>query len=656
MVHKMVHKKVIFFTILFIINFFSIDLSYGYESNIINDNEINILVINSYDEDDEWEKNILDGFRDEINKLISNTVNIFNEYVDIRYRKDDEYIFEIIDFFEKKYKGTHIDFIFAIDDAAFEIVKYKLLDKDSIFYLKNVIFTGVNKTNVIESEKLMYMNGILQDSSAKLIDTILGMHKNIDTINVLIDKFVYSNEVKHDIQAFKSLYKRPIKINFIQKDCIEDIKEELEKKKNDKDEVVIISGIFKESKSNEYMSASDSIKEIKSITGMPIYTTNEFYINEEIVGGYVTKSEQQGIYAAKELYNAIQGNKHNSKFATSEGVFIFNYDMIYKYDIDVSNMPKHMEILNRPFGAPILPKEILLLLYLLLFSSIGIFIYFIRLSIWNKKLANEKQVSERIENERKKMRANFIINMSHELRTPVNLMLITSDVSLKKLRNNSFTKEWLIQEFEQVQKNSNRLLKIVNNVIDMTKIEYNEFNLKFQNLDIVEVVENIIIEILEYLDYSIDIVFDTDVDKMVIAIDEEQIQRVILNLISNCVKFAPNSRIDISIEEKSNNVCILITDHGQGISEDKLKRIFNPFYYVGETLIKIEEGSGVGLYLAKRIIHLHGGTITVTSRDKTTFKIRLPKETVEENEKINKIYDFRTAIKIEMADINTKEV
>ena len=57
----------------------------------------------------------------------------------------------------------------------------------------------------------MYMNGILQDSSAKLIDTILGMHKNIDTINVLIDNFVYSNEVKHDIQAFKSLYKRPIK-------------------------------------------------------------------------------------------------------------------------------------------------------------------------------------------------------------------------------------------------------------------------------------------------------------------------------------------------------------------------------------------------------------------------------------------------------------
>ena len=61
----------------------------------------------------------------------------------------------------------------------------------------------------------MYMNGILQDSSAKLIDTILGMHKNIDTINVLIDNFVYSNEVKHDIQAFKSLYKRPIKTKFI---------------------------------------------------------------------------------------------------------------------------------------------------------------------------------------------------------------------------------------------------------------------------------------------------------------------------------------------------------------------------------------------------------------------------------------------------------
>ena len=91
---------------------------------------------------------------------------------------------------------------------------------------------------------------------------------------------------------------------------------------------------------------------------------------------------------------------------------------------------------------------------------------------------------------------------------------------------------------------------------------------------------------------------------MVIAIDEEQIQRVILNLISNCVKFAPNSRItrDLVLEEKSNNVCILITDHGQGISEDKLKRIFNPFYYIGETLIKTEEGSGVGLYLAKRII------------------------------------------------------
>ena len=114
-----------------------------------------------------------------------------------------------------------------------------------------------------------------------------------------------------------------------------------------------------------------------------------------------------------------------------------------------------------------------------------------------KKSTRNKQLYEKAK-EREKLKTDFIVNMSHELRTPLNVILSTSKVTELKINNNDYDNKYLLEKLEQINKNSNRLLKLVNNLIDITKFELGSYELKLENLNIVEVVENIVLASVDH--------------------------------------------------------------------------------------------------------------------------------------------------------------
>lgn len=210
-----------------------------------------------------------------------------------------------------------------------------------------------------------------------------------------------------------------------------------------------------------------------------------------------------------------------------------------------------------------------------------------------------------------------------------------------------------------MEQNCYRLLRLVNNLIDITKIDAGYFSINKINYDIVNLIEDITLSVAEYIENKgLSVVFDTDVEEKIIACDPEKIERIMLNLLSNAVKFTPRGgKIMVNVENGERKICIKVKDTGKGIPREKLNSIFERFVQVDKSLAREHEGSGIGLSLVKALVELHGGTISVKSKENcgSEFIIYLPCKLVDNkisNENINEIGEnCIEKINVEFSDI-----
>ena len=190
---------------------------------------------------------------------------------------------------------------------------------------------------------------------------------------------------------------------------------------------------------------------------------------------------------------------------------MFDYKEVYDYNIDTLKLPKDSTILNKPKYALLLPKKIKIIISIV--SNLLILIVFYvayKFITERKKSKRNKQLYERAK-EREQLKTDFMVNMSHEFRTPLNVILSISKITELKINNNDYDDKYLLDKLGQINKNSNRLLKLVNNIIDITKFEHGNYELKLENLNIVEVVENIVLASVDYSTCKyIYLIFDTE--------------------------------------------------------------------------------------------------------------------------------------------------
>ena len=653
--------SIINITLIIILN--NTNLIYGYNILGNDDKILNILVINSYDTKDKWEQYISKGIDDTLKelKIKDLELDIEFEYLDIRKRNDKEYIDSFNKLLNTKYQDKDIDIVFTVDDEAFEFAKSKVLNPNSILYHKQIIFIGVNNNIELSGEYKKYMTGTLSSNTETLLlNIILYLNSEVDTVNIILDTYSHSNYAKKNILASKNLLFKDIKFNFIESNYIEDIKEQL-KKIDKKNQANIIVGAFISKEDKSYINPKDVVNEIKEITDNPLYTNNYSYIYSGVIGGYMNIPQKQGEYVVRTMYNILNGKQNEEKeFSKMASEFIFNYDEIYKYNIDTFRIPKDSIIINKPKYALLIPKSLKLILYLIGIIIIAILFYIAYILILQRKKAIKNRKLYEIAKEREKLKTDFIVNMSHEFRTPLNVILSTSKVMELRINNNNYSNEYMLEKLDQINNNSNRLLKLVNNLIDITKFEHGSYELRLENLNIVEVVEDIVLASVDYSTCkNIDLIFDTEDEEIITAIDKDKIERVILNLLSNAIKFTDKDGIIyVYIKRIDKSVSISVQDNGIGIPKDKLKEIFNRFYQVSDPLKKHEEGSGIGLCIVEEIINLHGGKINVTSKvnEGTSFEIILPICIVENSFKSVEIKDINQSVKLEMSDVDTKEV
>lgn len=223
----------------------------------------------------------------------------------------------------------------------------------------------------------------------------------------------------------------------------------------------------------------------------------------------------------------------------------------------------------------------------------------------------------------------FFANISHELKTPLNI--IFSSVQILNLYNESFQPD--IQKkredyLDVMKQNCYRLTRLINNILDMTKLDAGFVKPQMKNKDIVSEVESIVMSIIPYAESKgVKIIFDTDEEERIMAFDPDKIERIMLNLLSNALKFTnQGGYIYINISNERDTVSISVRDTGIGIPEDKLGLIFERFMQVDKTLKRNHEGTGIGLSLVKSFVELHKGNIKVSSKinEGSEFTIILP--------------------------------
>lgn len=257
------------------------------------------------------------------------------------------------------------------------------------------------------------------------------------------------------------------------------------------------------------------------------------------------------------------------------------------------------------------------------------------------------------------LRSEFFANISHELRTPLNIILSTLQLIQHKGETIS-NEEKLNSYLKGIKQNSYRLLRLVNNIIDTTKIDAGFMNVDLMNCNIVNIIEDITLSVAQFIEEKgLILIFDTDNEEKVMACDPDKIERIILNLLSNAVKFTEvGDSIFVNIYDKNDKIVISIKDTGIGIASDKVDLIFERFRQADKLLSRRCEGSGIGLSLVSSLVQMHGGTISVKSKlgEGSEFIIELPVRICNENCKKEDITEMVRKTQIQKCNIEFSDI
>lgn len=247
--------------------------------------------------------------------------------------------------------------------------------------------------------------------------------------------------------------------------------------------------------------------------------------------------------------------------------------------------------------------------------------------IISMKNVTELKYSEKIKDDLRKraleeqIKSDFLSSISHDLKTPINVIYSSVQVQEKFYSNQHIEK---VDYYNQVNKeNCMTLMRLANNLIDSSKINYDYLKPNLKTYNIVTLIEDSIGMLAEYIkEKNLTYVFDTNEEEVYVKCDQEFVQRIILNLISNSIKHTREGGIGVEIKAKKNKVLISFTDTGEGMDKEFLERAFLRYSKGNKKGVK-NKSTGIGLYVVKNLVELQNGTIKINSIKDTGTNIRL---------------------------------
>lgn len=264
------------------------------------------------------------------------------------------------------------------------------------------------------------------------------------------------------------------------------------------------------------------------------------------------------------------------------------------------------------------------LLYIILFGSILYYAW--RMQLKRVRVKHEFEMSKfetQKLHEVDEMKSRFFTNISHEFRTPLTLII----GPVKQIIDRTKDKKTQ-DELNVVHRSANKLLHLVNQLLDISKLESGNMRLQVSSNNIVPLLKGLLLSFASFAERKkITLNFNSSENELLVYIDQDKVEKIVTNILSNALKFtSEGGKIDVNVNKDENYLNISIRDTGIGIPKEKLLKIFDRFYQVDESHTREQEGTGIGLALTKELVELHKGKIRVESKENkgTTFLISLP--------------------------------
>ena len=268
-----------------------------------------------------------------------------------------------------------------------------------------------------------------------------------------------------------------------------------------------------------------------------------------------------------------------------------------------------------------------------------------------KSIQLEKELN-RIK-EKNKFKTEFLSNVAYDIKKPINKIFETNNNLIEN--KGKYNSENINNHTRLVKQNCYRLIRLLSNVEYVSRIDNGTCTLELRKCDIVKLLENIVKISKTYTDKKgIDISFKSEVNKKILSLDIDKVEKIILNILSNAIKFTDTGgKIDINLYMENEQVCISIKDTGIGIPKDKTEVIFENFEQLDTTLSRGCEGTGMGLSVVKKLANLNNIKINVESElnKGSEFIITLPNNIVSKNIKLQDKFAQDEKIDIEFSDI-----
>jgi len=224
-----------------------------------------------------------------------------------------------------------------------------------------------------------------------------------------------------------------------------------------------------------------------------------------------------------------------------------------------------------------------------------------------------------------KHKSQFLANMSHELRTPLNAILGYTELILDNIYGD--VPEKIMEVLERLEKNGRHLLGLINDVLDLSKIEAGQLTLALNDYSMGEVVQTVFISVEALAaEKKLELKARVPQDLSMARGDEQRIAQVLLNLLGNAIKFTEQGEITVEVTDSDETFLVSVADTGSGLSETDQKTIFEEFQQADGSSTREKGGSGLGLSISKKIVEMHGGRIWVESNvgKGSTFRFTLP--------------------------------
>lgn len=392
--------------------------------------------------------------------------------------------------------------------------------------------------------------------------------------------------------------------------------------KNLPDQSVVLIGTWRVDRNGLYYFSSSIKALMAQNSNIPVFSLSSLGIGNVAIGGYTPRYEGNAKNIARQIFEFYNGSSDSVFFFEPEGDYVFDKKRLNEVGIKEYQLPAGSIIVNmteeklRQYQTYIyIGIAVVTLLMLMLMTMMLFYLRNKRLKDSLEKNKNELILAKEKAEESDRLKTAFLANMSHEIRTPLN-----SIVGFSALLGEEGSTEEERKEYSRIiSTNSDLLLTLINDILDISRLETGKTPFVFHEEDIAVVCDQVMATTAHLRKEGVEYRYEPDCESFTIDTDIHRLSQVLINLITNANKFTMEGSITLSfkVQKEKNMVCFSVTDTGSGIPEEKQEKVFNRF----EKLNEYKQGTGLGLAICKQIVFIFGGRIWIDKEYKAGARV-----------------------------------